>query len=55
MVDKNIYQQWIKLPKSYITSDLPNDAKEVSTKENLKKWKYLDNICKKTCQMIILK
>ena len=25
-------------------------AKEVATKEKLKKWKYLDNVSKKTCQ-----
>ena len=29
--------QWIKLPKSYTTSDLPIDVKEVATKEKLKK------------------
>ena len=48
--NKSINEQWIKLPKFYTTSDLPIDAKEVATKEKLRKWKYLDNISKKTCQ-----
>ena len=48
--NKSINEQWIKLPKCYTTSDLPIDAKEVATKEKLAKWKYLDNISKKTCQ-----
>ena len=48
--NKSINKQWIKLPKSYTTSDLPIDAKEVRTKEKLWKWKYFDNISKKTCQ-----
>ena len=29
---------------------MPTDTKEVATKEKLRKWKYLDNISKKTCQ-----
>ena len=29
---------------------MPIDAKEVATKEKLRKWKYLDNISKKTYQ-----
>ena len=32
------------------TSDLPIGAKEVATKEKLRKWKYLDNINKKAWQ-----
>ena len=48
--NKGINKKWIKLPKRYRTSDLPIDAKETATKETLRKWKYLDNICKKTCQ-----
>ena len=47
--DKSINKQWIKLPKSYTTSDLPIDAKKVVTTEKLRKLKYLDNISKKTC------
>ena len=34
---KRINKQWIKVPKCYTTSDLPIDAKEVATKEKLKK------------------
>ena len=48
--NKSVNKQWIKLPKSYTTSDLPPEAKEVATKEKLRKWKYLDNKSKKTCQ-----
>ena len=48
--NKSINGQWIKLPRCYTTSDLPIDAKEVATKEKPRKWKYLDNISKKTCQ-----
>ena len=48
--NKSVNKQWIKLPKSYTTSDLPTEAKEVATKEKLRKWKYLDNKSKKTCQ-----
>ena len=48
--NKSINKQWIKLPKNYTTSDLPTDANEVATKEKLRKWEYLDNISKKTCQ-----
>ena len=29
---------------------MPTDTKEVATKEKLRKWKYLDNISKKTSQ-----
>ena len=39
--NNSINEQWIKLPKGYTTSDLPIDAKEVATKEKLRKWKYL--------------
>ena len=35
--NKSINEQWIKLPKSYTTSDLPIDAKEVATKEKPRK------------------
>ena len=35
--NKSINEQWIKLPKSYTTSDLPTDAKEVATKEKPRK------------------
>ena len=47
---KSFNKQWIKLPKSYTTSDFPTEAKEVETKEKRRKWKYLDNKSKKTCQ-----
>ena len=32
--NKIINEQWIKLPKSYTTSDLPINAKEVATKKS---------------------
>ena len=48
--NKSVNKQWIKFPKSYTSSDLPTEAKEVATKEKLRKWKYLDNKSKKTCQ-----
>ena len=35
--NKSINEQWIKLPKSCTTSDLPIDAKEVATKEKPRK------------------
>ena len=35
--NKSINEQWIKLPKSYTTSDLPIDTKEVATKEKPRK------------------
>ena len=35
--NKSINEQWIKFPKSYITSDLPIDAKEVVIQEKLRK------------------
>ena len=34
--NKSINEQWIKLLKSYTTSDLPVDPKEVATKEKLR-------------------
>ena len=43
-------EQWIKLPRSCTTSDLPTDAKELATKEKVRKWKYLDSTHKKICQ-----
>ena len=48
--NNSINEQWIKLSKCYTTSDSSIDAKKVATKENLRKWKYLDSISKKTCQ-----
>ena len=53
--NKSINKQWIKLPKSYTSSGLSIDAKEVATKEKLRKWKYIDNMCKKSCQDTISK
>ena len=47
---KSIEEQWIKLLKSYTTSEFTDDAKEVAAKERLRKWKYLDSLCKKICQ-----
>ena len=38
--NESINEQWIKLLKCYTASDLPTDAKEVATKEKLRKWKY---------------
>ena len=35
--NKSINKQWIKLPKSYTSSGLSIDAKEVATKEKLRK------------------
>ena len=35
--NKSINKQWIKPPKSYTTLDLPVDAKEVASKEKLRK------------------
>ena len=32
--NKSINEQWINLPKSYTTSDLPINAKEVATKKS---------------------
>ena len=35
--NKSINKQWIKLPRSYTSSGLSIDAKEVATKEKLRK------------------
>ena len=39
--NRSIKEQWIKLPRNYITSELPTDVKEVATKEKLRKWKCI--------------
>ena len=35
---------WVQLPSRYTQEDLPFDNWEITTAENLKKWKYLDKL-----------
>ena len=42
-------KQWIKLPKSYATEELPVNGKEVATKEKIAKWQNVQKIGKMVC------
>ena len=53
--NKRINEQCIKLPKSHTTSEFLINTKVLATKEKPRKWKYLDNICKKHVNITISK
>ena len=42
-IDESI-GEWIKLPKMFSQDDLPVNANEIATPENIKQWKYLHKI-----------
>ena len=42
--------RWISLPRTFTRNELPVDCEEIATPENIKKWKYLDEIAKEICQ-----